>query len=798
MKRLSLRLSMVTAVLVLSGAAITHSVLTKRASAPAGDPVAEQADLADGDAKPVPMPIQAADADSSTPAVALQPPPASAFSRATPFKKVSHEAAIDADEPQPTVPADPHETGPFVPPADETAELAYSTYSEYDPTDTTDSFDPVPVVDARTAGAARQSDQSATAPQSDDTAAAPPVTSFPLAGEPPVATSIGPPPEPAGVTPPSSQPLSATAWPPTSAFPTAGDAIGPDADSGGSFSAAPQPPPAAVPVTTPSAAVAAAPEPARTPAAPSASVVPPTTLDDRTASTGLARDAGPPAYSSTPYEAGAQRSLAAPTPGSIPATTITPNAASLSAFTADVPGDRQLEGPQSPTIVIEKIAPDEVQVDQPATFQLVVRNVGNSLARHIVVSDQVPRGTEFISAVPDCTRTADGRLVWEIDALAANQEVVLALELLPKLAGEIGSVAQVSFQAQASVRTVCTQPQLALELTAPTQVLIGTSATLEIVVTNTGSGAARNVVLEEDVPEGFTHAAGRQLEHEIGTLRPQESRRLSLVLAAAQPGVYQNRLVVHGAGNLQEEDVREIEIAAPQLTVSMEGPALRYLDRPATYVIRMGNPGTAPARNIELAAYLPKGVQFINSDNHGQYDSQAHAVYWNLEELPAARQGDVHLTVLPIELGSHRLKAEGRGEAGLQNACEHEVTVEGLAGVTFTVSDVADPIEVGSDTAYEVRVANRGSKADTDIRVVAELPPGMVPTGGDGPVPAHVQGQTVSFDPVPRLAPGEEAVYKIGATGQRTGDHVIRVQVQSAELRVPVTKEEITRVYTDR
>ncbi len=91
--------------------------------------------------------------------------------------------------------------------------------------------------------------------------------------------------------------------------------------------------------------------------------------------------------------------------------------------------------------------------------------------------------------------------------------MVLALELLPKLAGEIGSVAQVSFQAQASVRTVCSQPQLALELTAPAQVLIGTSATLDIVVMNTGSGAAKNVVLEEDVPDGFTHAAGRQLEH---------------------------------------------------------------------------------------------------------------------------------------------------------------------------------------------------------------------------------------------------------------------------------------------
>jgi uncharacterized repeat protein (TIGR01451 family) len=467
-------------------------------------------------------------------------------------------------------------------------------------------------------------------------------------------------------------------------------------------------------------------------------------------------------------------------------------------LSSDVPGDRALEGQQSPAIVLEKTAPDEIQVERKATFQIRVRNVGNAAAHNVVVSDQVPRGTEYVDAMPECTRTSDGLLVWNLQTLQANEEVILAVNLLPKVAGEIGSVAQVTFQAQASVRTICTKPQLALELTAPEQVLIGTTATLEIVVTNTGSGAAAKVVIEEDVPEGFTHAAGRQLEHEIGTLQPQESRRLSLALDAAKPGVYDNRLTVRGEGNLFEEDVRKIEVATPKLEISMQGPALRYLDRQATYVVRMANPGTAPARNVELVTYLPKGMKYVTSDNHGQYDSQTHAVYWSLEELPAEKQGDVHLTVLPIEPGNHKLKADGHAELGLQHTCEHEVVVEGLAEPAFSVADLADPIEVGSDTTYEVRVHNRGSKADSDVRVVAELPVGMVPTAGDGPVPATVQGQQVVFSPLARLAPGEEAVFKIHATGQETGDHVIRVQLQSAEVRVPVTKEEITRVYTDQ
>jgi uncharacterized repeat protein (TIGR01451 family) len=382
--------------------------------------------------------------------------------------------------------------------------------------------------------------------------------------------------------------------------------------------------------------------------------------------------------------------------------------------------------------------------------------------------------------------------------LKPGEEIVVSTQLLPRMAGEIGSVAQASFQAQASVRTLCTKPELSIEVTAAEQVLIGRPWTLDITVTNIGNGSAEKVVLEEDVPEGFTHAAGRELEHEIGTLRPQESRRLTLVLDTAQPGLFENHMSVRGEGELYDEDVRSIEVTSPQLELAMQGPSMRYLDRQATYVVSLGNPGTASARNVELVTFLPKGMKYVTSDNHGQYDTQTHAVYWSLEELPANKQGQVQLTVLPIEPGNHKLKTDGRAELGLQQICEHEVVVEGLAELSFAVSDLADPIEVGSETTYEIKVHNRGSKADTNIQLIAELSPGVQPTSGGGPTQGTVQGQRVVFEPLPRLAPGEEAVFKIQARGAEVGDFVIRAQLQSAEVRVPITKEEGTRIYSDR
>lgn len=827
MNRLSVRLSIVGAVLTLGAAAIAQQLLSNSDSqVPEADGSAKQ--VAEAIAPAPAVPIRTDEVHDDPPVRSLAPPPASAFNGLRSLRTVSHEDASD-DLSTDTPPADPVATlGADIPP-----DVARSAYEPVEPLASDDSDGPdsdsgqpgepagttplMPLGNFEPAAAEPVDASPAAESPRYDTVATDSSGSFPLArpGQSPASAASSP-----SQPPPAAFPLGSSV--PAAAGKSAAAATRDDQTTTRDTAATMRDNPAETrdnPATTRDTAAAAPGNaagftdsrsydrvPGDEPSGASLSPGPDMTRTTVPASPspGLAFGAGAAGLTSRdPYpttDAPAHPiapSTAATDVGS-PLPAASGSLAGSALLSSNVPGDRALEGEQSPAIVLEKSAPDEIQVDKKATFQLRVRNVGNTAAHNVVVIDSVPRGTDFVDAVPECTAGPDGMLIWNLKTMQAGEEVILAVNVLPKVAGEIGSVAQVTFQAQAAVRTICTKPQLSLALTIPEQVLIGEPATVDITVTNSGSGAATNVVIEEDVPDGFTHAAGRQLEHEVGTLLPQESRRLSLVLEAAKAGVYENRLTVRGDGNLLEEDVRKIEVATPKLEVTMQGPVLRYLDRQATYVVRMANPGTASARNVELVTFLPKGMKYVTSDNHGQYDSQTHAVYWSLEELPAAKQGDVHLTVLPVEPGNHKLKADGHADLGLQHTCEHEVVVESLAELLFTVADVADPIEVGSETSYEVRVHNRGSKADSDIRVIAELPAGMVPVSGDGPVPATVQGSRVIFSPLARLAPDEEAIFKVHATGEATGDHVIRVQLQSAEVRVPVTKEEITRVYTDQ
>ena len=354
-----------------------------------------------------------------------------------------------------------------------------------------------------------------------------------------------------------------------------------------------------------------------------------------------------------------------------------------------------------------------------------------------------------------------------------------------------------AFCAGASARTTATRPQLVLEAAAPSRVMIGTDLTLKIKLSNTGTGAATGVVLTETVPPGLKHPAGNELEFEVGTLKPGEHRELELALTAAQPGPLTNLLALRADADLAVETRTACEVIAPSLKVGVTGPKRRYLERSAIYSISVTNPGTAPAHDVELTAVLPKGLKFVEANNAGQFDPANGAVYWSLEQLPPGSTGTVTVTALPVEPGELKLHVQGRAKQGLLDELDETVVVEGIAAILFELVDVHDPIEVGGETSYEIRVINQGSKSASNVRVVALFPPQMQPVGAEGPARHVIDGQRVLFDPVGQLGPKADMTYTVKAKALAAGDLRLRVQVVTDENRTPITREESTRVYSE-
>jgi uncharacterized repeat protein (TIGR01451 family) len=462
------------------------------------------------------------------------------------------------------------------------------------------------------------------------------------------------------------------------------------------------------------------------------------------------------------------------------------------------PGPKQLEGPQTASVTLQKIAPSETQVGKQCTFEILVKNNGQVAARGVELRDVVPRGTKLIETEPRATSVAGGELAWDLGDLEPGQEIRVKVYLMPTEEGEIGSVATLRMAASASARVVATKPELVLRLTSEPKVLIGEKMRLSIEISNPGSGPATGVVLFENIPAQLRHPAGGSLEFEVGTLMPGETRKLDLELTAAQAGLVKNTMLATGDANLQAQDTAEFEVVAPALDVTLQGPTKRYLERPATYTLSVDNPGTAPAKNIELTTYLPQGMKFIKANNSGQYDPKTHSVSWGLAELPARQSGSVELVAVPVEPGELALRVEGKAGRGLSDEVKQTVHVEGLAAIAFSVADLQDPIARGGETTYEIRVVNQGSKASANVRLTAQIPPGLKAVSASGPTPYEIAAGQVVFAPLAELAPKADTTYHIELQAVGPGDQRVHIHVDTDELQTPVTKEESTRVYADQ
>jgi uncharacterized repeat protein (TIGR01451 family) len=293
------------------------------------------------------------------------------------------------------------------------------------------------------------------------------------------------------------------------------------------------------------------------------------------------------------------------------------------------------------------------------------------------------------------------------------------------------------------------------------------------------------------------HPAGSELEYEVGNLKPGESRKLELPLVANRAGQTVNILSARGDGNLHAEPNKlNIEVLAPQLDVVMEGPKKRYLERQATYQVSVVNPGTAPAKQVELIATLPPGLKFVSANNAGYYEEATRTVRWRLEELPANVTGSVELVTMPVAAGQHAIKVRSTAQKGLTAEKEQPVTIEGIAAILFQVANTAGPIAVGGEATYEIHVVNQGSKAAANVRLTVDLPPELKLVAAEGPTRNALDGSRVLFDGLAQLAPKADTTYRVRVKALKQGDLRARFQLSTDDMQ-PVTKEESARVYAD-
>jgi hypothetical protein len=294
--------------------------------------------------------------------------------------------------------------------------------------------------------------------------------------------------------------------------------------------------------------------------------------------------------------------------------------------------------PSSALLEVRQKLPAALAPSQAATVEIQVVNRGGSAAENVIVTASMPNSWEFLDADPVPERGA-GSSCWRLGAIEASGSRLLRVRLTPatgeRASAELRSDVRVTYQASAASGNVVAvqRPSLALHVTGPDSTPPGEAASLVITVANNGSASAEEVTLQTILPPGLSHPGGNDLEKEVGTLKPGETRSVMLIVTPARAGEFRTRIRATVAGAPAAEGESLLSVPAFKLAVEANGPRLLYPEWTGTFEVVIRNDDALPAEQVAVAIGLPSGLAVVRAGDDGQYDGKAHVLRWNLRGL---------------------------------------------------------------------------------------------------------------------------------------------------------------------
>jgi uncharacterized repeat protein (TIGR01451 family) len=463
-------------------------------------------------------------------------------------------------------------------------------------------------------------------------------------------------------------------------------------------------------------------------------------------------------------------------------------------------------------VTIEAVCPETVTYGAEFRYELIVRNSGTAPVGGVRIEDEVPAGAKYMGSDPPAEMSGD-RLSWSVGTLDPGAEKRLSIRVKPLEEGEIKSRAIVTYSASVDARTKVTRPRVAVAVTGAELCKAGEEAIFHLRVSNTGTGPAQRMVVQAVLTEGLIHPQGAKLEMEMANLAAGETRTVPLRVSAAKAGLQACQVTVAAEGSPDSTAKASVNVVEPMLQIAQSGPTKCLVRAEPTYEITLTNPGTATTDPVGLYAVLPEGFEYVHASDNAAYSASNRAVVWKLAGLAPAGTKTVTLKLRSTAAGDGLLRTIAQtapeqaavGPAGgvparptarvLEAKTETAIKSEGVAAVRFEVIDLDDPVEVGKEAVYEVRVTNQGTGACTNVQLVAAMAEGTEYKGSSGPTQVKAQGQHLVFEPIPTLAAKGEVVYRLKIRGAAAGDLRFRVQLTCDQVRTPVVKEESTRFY---
>jgi uncharacterized repeat protein (TIGR01451 family) len=243
--------------------------------------------------------------------------------------------------------------------------------------------------------------------------------------------------------------------------------------------------------------------------------------------------------------------------------------------------------------------------------------------------------------------------------------------------------------------------------------------------------------------------------------------------------------------NFYLEDLGPVPV--PALAIDCVAPREALPGRPIDLCLTVRNPGTGPVPRAAVRLFLPPGVSVVSATGAGA--ASAAEANWEIANLSpkAAQKLCVRLSAAAPGVLAFSSTASATHVKTAQSSCS--TTIIGIPAILIDAVDLEDPVEVGNQVTYEIRVTNQGSPRATNVKLLFILPPGQEYVSGGGPTDIRKTKDSISTDPLPVLASKDVALWRVVVKATQPGDVRFKIELTSDQFTNPIHEEESTHLY---
>jgi uncharacterized repeat protein (TIGR01451 family) len=231
------------------------------------------------------------------------------------------------------------------------------------------------------------------------------------------------------------------------------------------------------------------------------------------------------------------------------------------------------------------------------------------------------------------------------------------------------------------------------------------------------------------------------------------------------------------------------------VAVDKTGPATVRVGEDAIFDIMITNNGAVAVNDLTVTDSYDASLTAVAASDGSR--AVGNDLVWKIDTLPPGRRAKLQVQcrgVQPAANACNRVTVTTReGARADDDACLEVLAGGGPSGLRLTITDRRDPVAVGQEGTYEIRVTNGGQSVERDVVMIATAPAEMTPVDiAGGPAQMTIRGQQIVFEPVRELPPGQALTYQVRMRANRPAQVRVQAQVTSAGQTQPLLAAEET------